>query len=487
MPDQRRTQKQIADRYKGNLGYYKRLSRWRRWRIIASFLAITGGLAAVFYYDERAEGTFFSTGPMTSAHAGFGDDCAKCHEATRLTPGPARAAQFAAVLKDRFQHGVGFDEIDRKCETCHLQHTLHEPNVIKNRSCSTCHLEHQGPGPMKMVADSNCAACHNSREIMEASAEKGRQLPPESFHLRPMPPQRVVFKLPRPAQGYTQVFPSFEVGHPEFQLDYEKARDPNTLRFNHQRHFNADIPPVNGKKLDCNFCHQPEPDGHFMRRTSFAANCQACHSLQFDAWNPELVFPHGDPAAVRGFLRSLPSQYEALAVRKGLTNAAQVRSFVTTAMTKLRERVRSGEDFERQIFFTADPYKPEGGKPLGTRAAFHGCAFCHEVKAATTGTPVITKPVAIDRWMPHAQFNHARHNSVSCESCHNALASRETSDVIMPAKANCVTCHSPAGKVVSDCTTCHFYHSPGTGPAILAQAGAGSFKQMLLGPASETK
>ena len=59
MPDKRRTQKQIAERYKGNLGYYKRLSRWRRARITASFLAITGGAAAVFYYDDRAEGTFF--------------------------------------------------------------------------------------------------------------------------------------------------------------------------------------------------------------------------------------------------------------------------------------------------------------------------------------------------------------------------------------------------------------------------------------------
>ena len=96
-----------------------------------------------------------------------------------------------------------------------------------------------------------------------------------------------------------------------------------------------------------------------------------------------------------------------------------------------------------------------------------------------TGTPVITRPVTIDRWMPHAQFNHAKHTNVSCETCHNALASRETSDILMPAKATCTSCHSPAGKVVSDCITCHTYHDRGGGPVLTAAAG--SFKEMLLG------
>jgi hypothetical protein len=89
--------------------------------------------------------------------------------------------------------------------------------------------------------------------------------------------------------------------------------------------------------------------------------------------------------------------------------------------------------------------------------------------------------------MPHAQFNHARHVSVSCENCHKALASRETSDVIMPAKSSCVACHSPAGKVVSDCITCLLYHAPGTGPTRIAETGTSSLRDMLLGAAREAK
>jgi hypothetical protein len=52
----------------------------------------------------------------------------------------------------------------------------------------------------------------------------------------------------------------------------------------------------------------------------------------------------------------------------------------------------------------------------------------------------------------------------------------------MPAKTNCVTCHSPQGKVVSECITCHTYHAPGQVVAVSAQTdGRGTLKEMMLG------
>ena len=93
--------------------------------------------------------------------------------------------------------------------------------------------------------------------------------------------------------------------------------------------------------------------------------------------------------------------------------------------------------------------------------------------------------------MPQARFNHAKHQvdpitaeALDCNRCHRARASRETSDVLMPVKADCVTCHSPQGKVASDCVTCHGYHAPHETlvPGIQANA-SGAFKQMLLGEA----
>lgn len=480
MAEPRRTQKQIAERYRGNLGYYKLFSPWRRARFWVSFLTLSVGLAALVLYDRHGQPEFFSTGPIVSAHASFGSDCAQCHDGARPSAGPMTPQDFVRVLSDRVRHGVPLAEIDRKCETCHQQHDFHEPNVVENRSCTLCHREHQGPGAMSLASARDCASCHNNREIMHTSAEKGRRMPGAAFHQRAELAPRAVFKLPRPDEGYTQVFASFAAGHPEFQIDHAKARDPNVLRFNHQRHMATDIPQVEGRKLDCNYCHRPESDGRYMRRISFEANCQACHSLQFDPRNPELRFPHGDPAAVRGFLRALPSQYEALAAQKRLTSD-QARRFVNQELLQLRERVRSGEDFEQQVFFATDPYKPMQATDAAARAKFHGCAFCHEVKWAEVGAPLIAKPLLIERWLPHAQFNHTKHASVSCESCHNAAASRETSDVLMPVKTNCVSCHSPAGKVTSECITCHTYHATPTGSLASAAGGSASLKQMLLG------
>jgi hypothetical protein len=309
MPAPRRTQKQIAERYKGNLGYYNKRHPWRRARFWVSFIAFFGGLAGIWFSQGRVRETFFNSGKISSNHATFENDCAQCHDKSLLVIGALTPAKFSQVLKDRFQRGVAFDPIDKKCETCHTQHAFHEPNVVQNRSCSVCHQEHRGPGPMKLVAGSNCAACHNNPQIMEASAQKGIQLQWTTFHRHPHPAQQVVFELPRPQRGYTQAFSAFWSAHPKFQLNREKVRDLDVLRFNHQRHFASDIPLVSGKKLDCNYCHKADPDGRYYQRISFAANCQACHSLQFDAKNPWLKIPHGNVDLVRTFLRTLPAQY----------------------------------------------------------------------------------------------------------------------------------------------------------------------------------
>jgi hypothetical protein len=159
-------------------------------------------------------------------------------------------------------------------------------------------------------------------------------------------------------------------------------------------------------------------------------------------------------------------------------------------MTELRERVRSGEEFEREVFFTVDPYKPQRQGESRTRFSFYGCAFCHEVKPVANAAPAITKPIFVDRWMPRANFDHAKHQTdpntqkpLDCNICHHATQSRETSDVLMPAKANCVTCHSPQGKVVAECITCHKYHAPPEAQVIADahSASSVSVKQMLLG------
>jgi Cytochrome c7 and related cytochrome c len=480
-----RTQKQIAERYKGNLTYYKLRHPWRVARFCASFVAIVGGLGAILFYQglifqKRASEQFFSAGRISSHHAQFEQDCSRCHDKNAAIGNDLTPAKFTGVLKDRFKRGLDFASIDNRCERCHedehppvgmkKEYDVHEPNVVDKRACSICHMEHLGPGPMKRVADSQCATCHNDPGVMEASARKGTTLPAAVFEVR-RPAQGHLPAVSRPAQGYTQVFASFHRGHPEFQLIRDKTPDPDTLKFNHSRHFANDIPPVKGQKLDCNYCHKPDPQGRFYLRINFEAHCQSCHALQFDERNPSLHLPHGDVNLVRTFLRTLPAQYAELARSQPnkTVPSSDVKTFIAQQMNGLRRQFGSDEAFERAVFFETSPYKREDAAP--SKANFSGCAHCHDVK--TEGRiPVITPPVLIDRWILRANFTHAKHTSVSCESCHHqARTSQLTADVLMPSKQNCIVCHSPeTKKVSSDCITCHTYHEPGQPVRLEVQA-----------------
>ncbi len=327
MTTPRRTQKEIAAKYRGNLDLYRRILPWPAARFLVTFFALSLGLAAIIVYQRRGDERFFNPGKLSKSHAALVDNCASCHDKSSLTERRLTPLQFQKVLSDRFQHGVAFASIDRNCAACHLQQdkrdfAFHEPNVIEDRSCSVCHQEHRGADSMKAVASAHCASCHDNRLTMAAAAEKGRGIDWKNFERHPLPAQQVVFNLPRPPDGFTETFPSFWNGHPEFQLKREAVRDPDALKFNHQRHFAADVPLLGGKKLACNDCHQPDSEGRFNnRRITFAGQCQTCHSLQFDVKNPELTLPHGDTTAVRGFLRTLATQYADLAVKKGINPA----------------------------------------------------------------------------------------------------------------------------------------------------------------------
>ena len=292
----RKSQKQISEKYQGNLRFYDKIQFGRLARFMVSFFAICAGLAAIIVYQKRGNETFFNPGKLSTSHAALAEGCASCHDKSTLSSRSLTPSEFQQALSDRFHHGVAFDPIDKNCQACHLEkdkrtYTFHQPNVVKDRSCSVCHQEHHGSDSMRAVTSANCAACHNNSSTMEAAALKGAQLPPAVFHYRTQPAQRVVYEMPRPARGYTQVFASFAEGHPEFQLDYEKARDPDILRFNHQRHFAADIPLVNGKKLDCNYCHTIDADGRYYERINYTRNCQVCHALQFDPKIRNSQFP----------------------------------------------------------------------------------------------------------------------------------------------------------------------------------------------------
>ncbi|MDB6170546.1 MAG: hypothetical protein JWM88_3410 [Verrucomicrobia bacterium] len=455
--------------------------RNRRGLVVRAVIAASvGGLIIALTGAQRDR--FINPAPLSARHTGpefvrmaaglpgpTGEGCVACHR--EINSGVSRwgkdairagrtSLRFANLVST---HPKDFSQIDPSCLSCHRASSFHQPDIAREISCSGCHLEHQGPGPMPRVAMERCADCHGDAEQMAAAAARGRAMPAARFAKAAMPGV-VLFPRERPAEGFTRVIHSFATDHPEFRVNQPGMRDRNPLLFNHAVHLAGDIPLLNGKPLECASCHQPDTSGAFMQRVTFEQNCRACHSLQFDERNPGMQLPHGDSAYVRAYLRSLPAQYADYAAAKlGITGRTEQQKFVDQQMRSLREKTRSGELLEEQVFFSdakQGPVSGVAGLDRSGRAKFAGCAYCHEVTARGSAAPEITPPVMPDRWLPHAQFNHSAHTQVHCTTCHAAARSQATSDIIMPTQQSCVECHGPKGGVNAGCSECHSYHNP---------------------------
>jgi hypothetical protein len=393
--------------------------------------------------------------------------CSACHQAAaaglagwteaalRSDPGPLDFGKLCAEAP------ANMSGIQKGCLNCHQNHDLHQPNIESHPSCITCHREHHGRIALARFEGARCVDCHSDALAMLAAAAKGKDMPSAQFD-RPVATNLVLFKLPRPARGYTQPFISFWNGHPDFQLKRDQARETNTLRFDHQLHLGDTVRRAGGANLRCEECHQIDVSGNFRQKVSYEVHCRECHAVQFDKRNPDLIVPHGDPSAVHAFIHSLRTQYTDLAARhRGLRDEGAVRRFVEQQEQSLLQEFGSLPAIEEKIFFSAIRGSP-AGRPGGVEGkgapVFNGCAYCHEVTAAGDAPPRITPPIIPDRWLFHSPFDHRQHTAVSCAQCHAAANSRDTADVLMPGIASCTGCHRPEGGARHDCLTCHRYH-----------------------------
>jgi predicted CXXCH cytochrome family protein len=437
------------------------------------------GLASLFitilygWWGSRLNNdvTFYSPGPISQTHVEFANDCVKCHD-PKATPMKRTIAQSS---------------MDAACLKCHAGHTLHQPDVARDHACVQCHQEHATSGPMLATDSVNCISCHGDAANMLASAARGRSMPTDAFHQVPAD-GRIYFLPKRPVDGYTTVMTAFDDGHPAFQIQRDNLIDPDTLKFNHARHFQADIPPTAEGSLTCASCHRPDATGAYLQRISFERDCESCHSLQFDRRNPDLTIPHGNPEIVISFLRTLPLQYSQLAAKRGIQGEAAVTDFVQKQLVALQGDVTTGDQLEEEVFFSGLhsglSLRVGHEKDVTTRNGLTGCAYCHEVNASATGTPVVTAPVIPDRWYSRAKFDHARHATLTCASCHAAEQSTKTADILLPPQSNCLQCHSAKGGVVQTCTTCHTYHASVQTVAASSLIDTTSLRAMFLSPDS---
>lgn len=499
------------------LDYFKRPDPLDHWKTLLTVVGvvIAAGWAFGLGWDfwsrsRRSERSrqLASHGPLARPHATWELQCETCH----IPFQPIGQTTWTARL-------VGDSrQSDTRCKSCHAGSIHHTGQSPEDPACAGCHHDHQGrDASLVRISDQHCTQCH---------ANLTRHMSEE--------------RTPRVAASVTR-FDDNPDHHPAFRVN--RAPDPGRLKFDHARHLkNGMALPSGGPiqtlammresdreryksyakgsdgfiQLDCAACHRLEPGddgaapwpgtarnaGAYMLPVSYARDCRACHSLDFDPAVPTLVMSHPiEPAEVH---RSL---WETYATRYLSANPALL---------------------DKPIPPRPLPGKPEAPEVLEARRVIDNkvqaaekllfgakkCAECHDYETAD-GSPVpslemydpkrdvrITPTNVPAVWFLGAVFDHSAHRAVSCRECHarangdSADASHQSGDVLLPTVKECLECHSPRragaeartrqGGASFDCTECHRYHnddSPlqGRGAPSRDALGDATIKQFLLG------
>ena len=490
-----RSSRQLAERVE--IDFYKRRNRFRLWTWSLALAAAV--LSAVWLVWAAAGGnqSLYVSGPISTSHAMFENDCAKCHE------------QWAVL-----ERLVSFDDQtatapDEKCLACHAgpaHHSQQQP-AHSEIGCGTCHHEHRGDVMLAWVADRQCVGCHGDLEHhggpgqfvatierFEGSGAAGAH-PEFAIHRLLQSPARDSNALADRLSHLVELM----LREDDVRSDPQaKARyqDGASIRFNHQVHlqprYGGGEPLIdstafqdeNGNLLDCQSCHEVDAAGRYMRPIHYETHCASCHPLYFDnERHPQKVVPHETADVVRGYLTRL---YTLAALNQASVEGGEAggagavaspaglayRGFLDSeAAEVVQGKVTAAERRALQHAHT-----------LFGRSAGGGCRYCHEVSEPADGGPwQIVPPRIPERWLVHSRFGHDAHRMLDCTVCHRnfgadtesrpAYESRSTGDVLLPTLAVCLDCHSGRVKdressrgnrflsgARSNCVQCHTYH-----------------------------
>jgi hypothetical protein len=420
-----RTTKKLARRI--DLQYFTRphpLRRWRFWLSVA-----VPALALGWLFTQRVQGgqRAYSSGPLSRSHAVFTQQCNLCHV--------SRARTFAK------------DVSDQACLACH-DAPLHQANQTFTPPCSSCHVEHKGVARLSATSDASCTQCHARLQTRNGISH------------------------------YATSIDRFESTHPEFSALTDHRIDPGQVRLNHYLHLQPNLlgPDNRRVQMTCDDCHRsaeahdswpyagpttvsmPAHDtaveksvrtSAFMARIKFANQCGGCHTLQFDRRFGDLQAPHDRPEAVHAFVTKQFEQY--IAAHPGAVHEAEPPN------RQLPERIRIHAPANTSSEWVQ--YRVEDAEwLLWTKT----CKQCHVLIERGGMLPEVVKSNIVERWLPHAQFDHYAHRMMTCVACHaNAPASHNTADVLLPGIKVCQQCHrdsSTKDTAEGRCFECHQYH-----------------------------
>jgi len=232
----------------------------RRKMIFIGGLACLGALVYFLADFFLLKSNFTTSGPLSSFHATFEKDCARCHD------------QFRAVTNDNCsvcheKAGAKADDMQLANEQTFYTFTAHyvyramdlsrvgtarQEYGNRETPCYACHQEHLGrQAEITNVPDTRCTECHE--------------------------------------------YGSFNKKHPEFDFVAENIPDDSTMIFTHIRHVKEVVKRENLVDVEraCLYCHNPQPDGKNFGLIDYDKHCDACH-LTSDVATPRLAIKSPD-------------------------------------------------------------------------------------------------------------------------------------------------------------------------------------------------
>ena len=368
----------------------------------------------------------WNVGEISNPHKNFWRECRACHEAA-----------FSGVR-------------DEACLGCHsvVQHHVDVPRfpklVINRIPCGGCHQEHRGAHGVIIQAQELCTDCHLDLKKTASNAELrdvgdfGKNHPE--------------FKVAVVADAAAKTFARVDVGTQPPPFDR-----PN-MKFSHQGHLDATTMPRGMPKLVCASCHVPNPGGGLMQPISFARHCVECHepALKFDVSALDRSVPHGNAMLAQ---RSLRDFYARAALEGNVTDP------IAPDVVRRRPGAPPLTEPERLEALAWANQRANAARNFVFDDR-RGCGTCHVIDRS--GAEFTIAPVLLQtHYLSKGRFNHAKHTTVDCESCHAARQSGVSSDVMIPGIETCRNCHggeAASAKVRSTCITCHDFHQPGIGP-----------------------
>lgn len=386
--------------------------------------------------DEIHFGKLWATGELSDAHKFLSNKCETCHQGPFMETG------------------------NKVCLGCHTEVENHADPLLfvssspQAKGCISCHSEHHGPDGITPKAQSICTDCHANMAAVEPSSD----LPNVSDFGKNHPAFRPTITIDE-MTGETARLIVGEGG---------VLSEQSSLKFSHAQHLRHDMYyPGTTKSLECGSCHIPEISGQTFRPIQMDGVCDTCHKLTFDPNRPNRGLPHGDVEAVREALKEF---YQSIALEGTYTEAEQRTHGAG------RRAIGGSESYVQQVPEVSGSPTTLKWAHAKARAAedlvFGGrvCGTCHEVsKSGDDDKPDWhVQPVKLNtNFLPKARFDHARHETMGCQSCHQAETSSKSTDLLLPGIETCQTCHGgedSADKIPSSCTTCHDFHAGGMSP-----------------------